>query len=117
MQIIGRKIIAEYRYESEEEAKEHEQIMKLDGWRVEEFEDYFIKHFRSYSSTWKYRVIGENCEVKQMSVLKEKKVYNDRTGETLFIGTELECIKFIDNYSMEKPDDIDYIWIGNNDEI
>lgn len=49
--------------------------------------------------------------------MKNKKVYDDRTEETLFIGSEYECIEFIDNYYLENPNDIDYIWIGNNDEI
>lgn len=47
--------------------------------------------------------------------MKNKKVYDDRTDETIFTGTEQECINFIDNHLLEKPEDIDYIWIGNND--
>lgn len=48
--------------------------------------------------------------------MNNKKVYDDRTDETLFIGTEIKCIEFIDKYLMEKPHDIDFIWITNNDK-
>jgi hypothetical protein len=46
--------------------------------------------------------------------MKNKKVYDDRTGETIHTGTEIECVNFINKYLEENPEDIDYIWIGNN---
>ncbi|MCK2000734.1 hypothetical protein MZM54_04935 [[Brevibacterium] frigoritolerans] len=47
--------------------------------------------------------------------MENKKVYDDRTDKTLFKGTELKCMEFIDDYLERKPDDIEYIWIGNID--
>jgi hypothetical protein len=49
--------------------------------------------------------------------MKNKKVYDDRTGETMFVGTNMECINFINNFLSNNPEDIDYIWIGNNEEL
>lgn len=51
MKYICTKTVVEYRYESEEEATEHEKVMKIDGWSVESYRHYLIKHFRSYSQT------------------------------------------------------------------
>jgi hypothetical protein len=48
--------------------------------------------------------------------MKPKKVYDDRTAETMFVGTEIECINFINNFLSNNPEDIDYIWIGNNEK-
>jgi hypothetical protein len=47
--------------------------------------------------------------------MEKKKVYDDRTDKTLFVGTENACIGYIDEYLLTNPSDIDYIWIGNND--
>ncbi len=45
--------------------------------------------------------------------MDNKKVIDDRIDKTLFTGTELQCINFIDTYLLEYPEDIDYIWIEN----
>ncbi|MEM5009283.1 hypothetical protein WKH57_01050 [Niallia taxi] len=45
--------------------------------------------------------------------MDSKKVVDDRTWKTLFTGTELQCINFIDTYLLEFPNDYHYIWIEN----
>jgi hypothetical protein len=49
--------------------------------------------------------------------MKNKKVYDDRTAETIFVGTNLECVNFINLFLLNNPEDMDYIWIGNNEEL
>jgi hypothetical protein len=47
--LIGRKTVLDYKFESEEEAKKHDEYMIQEGWQVISKEHYFIKNFRRYS--------------------------------------------------------------------
>lgn len=42
--------------------------------------------------------------------MKRKRVYDSRTGETLFEGEIFECVRFI-NENFHEEDDFPYIWI------
>lgn len=44
---------------------------------------------------------------------KNKRAYDDRTDETLFVGDEMECIEFINVHLKTHPEDMDFIWVGN----
>lgn len=43
------------------------------------------------------------------------RVYDDRTGETLFRGTNAECVCFILAHFDENDDDYEHIWIGEDE--
>lgn len=53
MKLLARKTVLEYKYENEEEAKRHEEVMKNQGWQREAVGHLLIPNFRSYSQRHK----------------------------------------------------------------
>jgi hypothetical protein len=49
MKQLAFKTVVEYKYDSLEEAKRHEEMMFRDGWKREAIGHIFITNFRSYS--------------------------------------------------------------------